>query len=194
PLVVRQAESESDFLFEHHWRKRPIRSFLVTAWRSVRPVKFWRSVSIYDRVVPRPLLFLLICPVLISLAAVHALAQIAGIIGNHVWGGQFLSLWYRPSTPLAGLVWTLAGLGSNPGPGPSYATRVTLEIASSLLAMLGSVLVLRQTLARCRVRPTQVLRVVAYSAIPATLLLLFANVALAVIEEFATRGGIWPRR
>jgi len=178
PRVLRQATSESDFLFEHHWRNRPIRSFLATVWRSFRPVKFWRSVSIYDRVRAGPLVFMLV------LSIVWFAIIFEGLSAGFYLTFDALSKHF-PVNPLMQppVVW------SRPNGAPieyrlMYLTRSYLDItrlpirampqclwspgfvAIALATTLAMLCGLRQTLGRCQVRSVQVLRVVAYTAIP----------------------------
>ncbi|MBK8267438.1 MAG: hypothetical protein IPK83_03695 [Planctomycetes bacterium] len=42
-------------LFEYQYRRRPVRSWCSTFWRSFRPARFWPSVSIHSQIIPLPL-------------------------------------------------------------------------------------------------------------------------------------------
>lgn len=43
-----QTETESP-LFEYQWRRRPVRSFLVTVGASILPIRFWYDASLFAR-------------------------------------------------------------------------------------------------------------------------------------------------
>lgn len=176
-LVLRQATSQSDFLFEHHWCRRPIRSLCTTIWHSFRPVKFWRSVSIYDRVRAGPLVFLLVLSIIWFAIIFEGLS--AGLYLAFdalskrfpvnplmqppiVWPANSPPIEYRLMY-LTSSYFDIARLPIRAMPQclwlPGF---VAIALATSLAMLCG----LRQTLGRCQVRSVQVLRVVAYAAIP----------------------------
>lgn len=184
--ALRQADSESDFLFEHQWRRRPVRSFVVTVWRSFRPWKFWRSVSIHQRIAAGPPIFLIACSVGLAVGILQLIGH------GTTWlliaaGGSFGATLWGQSPRTARVLWALMGLVESRGRVLSFATRFGVEMAVMLAAMVGLILVLRQTLAGCRVRFVQVLRVVAYAAIPVALLETLLRLAALCAPRMMTR-------
>ncbi|HUU85612.1 MAG TPA: hypothetical protein VM243_19100 [Phycisphaerae bacterium] len=163
-VVLDRSAWRSDFLFEHYWRDRPVRSWFRTVWRALRPFRFWRDVSIHDRIHAGPLWFLLVWAVLVHVVLFHGLAALIWIASQ---GADLLAFHLGVvSVPsLGGIAFTFRGIARMPGSGAGYLTfpGLLLLLILSALALLCS---LRQTLSRCRVRTVQVLRVVAYSATP----------------------------
>jgi hypothetical protein len=166
PEVIQRAVHQSDFLFEHHWHRRPIRSFVTTVWRSFEPRKFWAQVSIHQRIQPGPLWFLIL------LASPVFWGSILGSM-------HLLKLFYFSTLPLRSARSPLEQLlyaNMRPFfnlmfPMPRRWWAVPLFLAFVwifLLSLVAMLCALRQTLAKCRVRPIQMLRVVAYAAIPAS--------------------------
>lgn len=184
--VLDRAAWRSDFLFEHHWRTRPVRSWLETVWRSIRPFRFWRSVSIHDRIEVGPLLFMMLGSVLVFMTVLHATAWLLAegfaaldpvrpFAAGPIWNPQS-NVYGRLSTALEGL----AGLPFEAGwyylPTPGAAL-LTLFAALALLSSL------RQTLGRCRVRPRQMVRVAAYMSTPVAIHLAFIILGIFVFGE-----------
>lgn len=185
-LALRQAVSESDFLFEHQWRRRPIRSFVVTVWRSFRPRKFWRSVSIHERIEAGPLTLLLVISVVLIPVCVrvvgHGSLLCIRLIENYNASPYW---WWRTRWRRVVIVVlnTLTALGVGAAIPLSFASRLAIAMAVMMLSVLGVILILRQTLRECRVRPVHVLRIVAYTAIP-----------IALLETLVTMAGIGASR
>src|SRR5262245_60161015 len=48
PRVLDRAAFQNEFLFEHHWRRRPLQSWGLTVWRSFWPKSFWGRVSLHE--------------------------------------------------------------------------------------------------------------------------------------------------
>lgn len=170
--VLVNAKHKNAFLFEHHWRSRPLRSWGTTAWRSVRPKRFWAEVSMHEDIKPIPLLTSLVLSVTTLFVALHGLAWassraiylIAAVRRTRpmrisVVRSRFLDLAYR-----------LGELGSLPyTEGWSYVLWIGLAVAIPLAGALALLVALRQTMRRYRVRIIQMLRVVAYMATPVCL-------------------------
>ena len=172
PDVIDAHFRRNPFLFEHNWRKRPIRSYFITIWKSLRPARFWRQLSIHERTHPRPLLFLylsmiVLLPVMIvatAFAASHTLLFLfqrypkltyISVAGQYVSSSRLQYLQYEYDAIARSILNPLKD-----------AWLVPLLITCGFLAQAFLLLMLRQTLGRCRVRNAQVLRVVAYSAPP----------------------------
>ncbi len=58
-------------LFEHQWRRRPIRSLIWTLWTVLRPWRFWREVRLVNRVRLRPALVVVLAAAALLLALVY---------------------------------------------------------------------------------------------------------------------------
>lgn len=164
PIMLEIAATGSDFLFEHNWRKRPVRSFATTILRSFRPRRFWNSVSLHERIAFGPLLFMFAFGIvsfsialhggaLVIAGAMKGVLRITGArstVGEAIWDIQYL-LFEVAELPLEmgrKAIFLIA---------PPFLT---------LLGVLGLLLLLRDTLAKCRVRESQVFRVLAYMAAP----------------------------
>lgn len=187
--VLDRAAHRSDFLFEHNWRSRPVRSFLATLTRSFRPRKFWAGVSIHNRV-NRAVLWAYIPLVIAGFSIVlHGTAWCVAMA---------VSPFASPPAPRA---------FSNPPTKPKFTevlwhyedacrqmARVPLELpeehvwthVSIAIVILSAFLVLRlmwQTLAKYNILGAHVLRVVVYAALPATIwsaFLLFAQFSIMI--------------
>lgn len=168
-----RAAFHSDFLFEHHWRKRPVRSWLKTVWRSFRPRRFWSEVSIHDRIAAGPLWTMLALSVVAFLVALHGSAYLMYLLLDVI--ADFLPS-PRPTPPVLTLSQTRAtaillyDLAAAPFvSSPEYLTFPAV-VAMVLLATLALLSSLRQTLGRCKVKSIHVLRVVAYTSTPVLIL------------------------
>lgn len=194
-LALRQAESESDFLFEHQWRKRPIRSFVVTVWRSLLPGRFWRRVSIHDRLSVKPLLILLFTAPLVQLTLLWLVARLGARIWSlrtgrssvYPWSGSFFDEYHegeieiRIAAPTTYEIWKSAidsarsVLTTGSSMGFVFATVVGLGL------MLAVLLLMLETRWQFKVRPVQVLRVIAHAAAP---IVVWSVMVLALILEY----------
>ena len=167
--VLDRAAWTSDFLFEHHWRNRPIRSWFTTVWRSFRPFKFWRSVSIHERVEVPPLLFMLVGSILVFMAVLQGTAWLLSLLFSLL----------EPANPFGSGAYSYAGPGTYgrlsgylealarwPLDDFEYYWPLPCGVLLTLVAALALLSSLRQTLGRCRVRTKQLLRVTAYISTP----------------------------
>jgi len=155
----------SDFLFEHNWRQQPIRSWAKTVWRSFRPFRFWRNVSIHDHIQPGPLWFLLLTSIFWFMVTLHGLAALG-------WGVAELVIQSDITTGPSGFnrlgefAEILSALAILPFMRGWYYTWFPLFFFLGPLAALALLCSLWQTLGRCRVRRVQILRVAAYASTP----------------------------
>ena len=159
-----------EFLFEYCWRDRPIRSWLLTAFRGLRPRRFWERTSIHEHVRKGPLLFFLVSAVPAFLLTMHAMAGLALLVFwllDRTLSARATGYFGTYVSPLAVLAQYARAVATLPViAGLNYvclAGAVLLDVVAAT-ALLAS---LRQTLGRCRVRPVQVLRVAAYATVPA---------------------------
>ncbi len=169
--VLDKALWKSKFLFEHHWRSRPIHSWATTVYRSLRPKRFWSQVSIHEHANAGPLWFLVLTAPLLHVG----LWWLASAAINVAW-------WVRrdilpPPNPwrsnptisyLEDLLYeslrfaSVYGLG-----GPDEWLAPLIALSGLILLTLLTICSLRQTLGKCKVRTVQVLRVAAYAVAPA---------------------------
>lgn len=167
-------------LFEYRWRDQPLRSFVRTLFRALRPGRFWRHIDIHDppQVVP---LIVLVIPVLVLYAVAWPVFMgIATWLWALLWwvrSGQGLRLDF---SGLLSEVTTMAMGASNYIP----AAIAGLWCAMSFAALM----VFRQSMRLCKVRTIHVVRVWAYS-LPLTLpLLLFGVAAFILVYLLLTVG------
>jgi hypothetical protein len=90
--MLNRAALRSDFLFEHQWRVKPIRSWLATLWRSLFPRRFWGQVSAYDRIHSGPIGFMLTFSAVPALIVLHATAGLGWMILHGLDLGWFIGL------------------------------------------------------------------------------------------------------
>lgn len=154
------AATGSDFLFEHHWRKRSVGSFVTTVRRSFSPKRFWASVSMHERICLGPLAVMFFLGMLCFSIVLHTTALLAALL---------LESTATPSgfgSKLGRLSSHLRDLGEVPWTTGSGSILFMLPPLLTLLGAFGLLLLLRETLGRCRVRNAQVFRVIAYVAVP----------------------------
>lgn len=164
--VLAKSGFRSDFLFEHHWHERPIRSFLRTAWVSLRPRKFWKQVSIHDRIEPGPLCLLVLLSCIVFSIVLHGLA----------WLTQTAVEWlvsnpaFKPARRLSGSLWDLfqvmAGIASTPFQLGFRYVWVILLVICPLLGAWALLCSLWQTMGQFKIRTIQIFRVIAYTSVP----------------------------
>lgn len=167
--------------YEQNWTRHPFRAVFRTFFRSLRPAKFWSSVSIHERIQPKPLYALTLAACIGFFVTLHGLAWIIAAVA-------------RAATMLM-----VPRTGLTPSYRAAIAMRVqmvTSDIAAPrgldnywmivpgliLMLILGTHFMLgifRQTLRRCRVRPEHLLRVLAYSSLAG--LAGYAAIAVTVI-------------
>jgi hypothetical protein len=171
--VLRESGFKSEFLFEHHWRKKPFRSFFMTFVRSLRPKRFWSAVSIHDRLDTPGLLLYLLMVFPIFLLCFHSTALIIG---------YSLDWFVQPRQPnwsmtpfkidLNYVLWevtqmlkAIGGFQANPRI-IEYIFYVVIVFAIPILAIFLLLASLHETLGRNKITRKQIFRVVAY-AMPA---------------------------
>jgi hypothetical protein len=168
-VVLDDATWRSDFLFEHHWQKRPVRSWLKTVWESFRPARFWSQVSIHHRIQAGPLWFMLGFSVIPFLVIRHATAGIGWLIVD-----KLLLKWLPPAYFGPWVLEGIAGRFRHITLLPFADFRTCLRDAATLwlilLAALTLLCSLRQTLGRCRVRSIHILRIISCVSTPVLVL------------------------
>jgi len=185
PDVLRESGFRSDFLFEHHWKNRPLRSLFVTLKKSFRARRLLGE-SVHTRSNRSSGLSLLL---LISIVAVFVC-----FLGSSLLLGESLSLIFGSRTPIVypfsvsprqspqrhfqNKVWGLSEILMEIGNPVTLWSQQTEEkklltvvlVVSPILSTTLMLLSLRQTLGRCKVRAEQIIRVMAYAALPTCVL------------------------
>jgi hypothetical protein len=181
PDILRESGFKSDFLFEHHWRTRPVASLLRTFRKSLRPRRFWTDVSIHDQLGPEGLKFLMVLSTIILVITFHASTAIVAhlfqlIYAKTTWLGAARSVrqyqWYIHSR-------FLADFGSAGSVLLGLLT-IAATIAATTILLVG----MRQTLGRCRVRPIQIIRVMSYALLPLSITAPLGFLMLFVIPSY----------
>jgi hypothetical protein len=165
--VLDEARLRSEFLFEHHWVQRPIGSWLATVRRSMRPKRFWQTLSLHHRVHVGPLCVMLLSAPIAFHLLVHAGILLAWAVARSVALVQSQlqpRIWPTRAAEVADDLWHFAD------PTTDWVGMLTFSglVLTIHLAAFATLCLLHQTLSRCRVRRAQVLRVVAYAALPTT--------------------------
>lgn len=163
-VMLEIAATGSDFLFEHNWRKRPLGSFAATTLRSFRPRRFWAAISLHERISLGPLLFMFASGIVSFSIVLHGGALvIAGVME-----GVFRV--FESPSPFSSQAFQIQRQMFALAEAPLKMGRQTLILMIppilTLAGTVGLLLLLRETLAKCRVREAQVFRVMAYMAIP----------------------------
>jgi len=179
--ILEEARWQSDFLFEHQWRKRPLRSYLATILLSLRPTRFWTRVSLHTRPHPRPIWL-----VFLSVQAWFLLVMYAIVYASTALATWSLRQWIpgRGYPPLAHELFLISNNVARFL--DDYGVRVQPLLA--LWAALIVLVCLRQTLARCRVRGVHMLRIVAYSAAPLLFFWTLLTLMVGLAGGFTIKG------
>lgn len=167
-------------LFEYQWRRRPVRSFVGTWLRALRPGKFWRSIDIHDPPQVSPLI------VMVAVGLMFFTLWVPMFYGVNTW--LYTGLW------VPGVGWTAPSVGKLPADvlrrvlDPSAYTPL-LVVATWCATSFVALMIFRQSMRLCKVRTVHVLRVWAYGV---PLMLPLAMVAVSVLLWGTTVSmGIW---
>ncbi len=174
----------SEFLFEHHWRNRFFGSWLRTTWAGLRPFRFWRNVSIHDRIHPGPLWFLLLTSVLWFPVTMNVFAWLGWLAAEAALqvAGDYESM--RPLWELLNVSRQhVSGLANDLNNLVDEVLWTLSFLLAGLVAALAVLCGLRQTIGRCRLRTVQLLRVVAYASTPAFICLGACFVVVVVVTN-----------
>jgi len=149
-------------LFEYQATRRPLRSFVSTWFRTLRPRKFWNSIRLTDP--PRTSMLILTALILMWLATCFRVLQLAfddwlNLYFPSAGGFWGSSLWYLPSLIVQQL--SKEKLAVHP------------SIAAWILLTFGSLLIFQQSMRRHRIRNVQLVRVCVYSCTPLLVLIPF---------------------
>ena len=159
--------------FEYRWRDRPVKSFFGTWWRTLRPKRFWARMNLHDP----PAVAALGAMVVIQTAGVYLAIALAMIVPDII---RYTTLLVSPPPAFAArgytaariLAWAAQDIAGKFTHGIVWSG--TAFCASWILLSLFSLLVFQQSMRRCRVRTSQVIRVWSYSMATALPPILFA--------------------
>lgn len=191
---------ENPLVFEHQWRRRPIRSWIVTMFAVLRPWSFWSKVSMHERIAPSALIAMWLI-LSLFMAAAQIVAITTGIVLSEYASGRIgddlpLVLAIEKLAPywLARLREVLQFAVSGD---PAMWFLITLIVGVPLVPFLITwlfILMLRETLGKCRIRNEQVLRVAAYCAPIMSVLCVLGTAGIlsapALITQFLSVGHI----
>lgn len=191
--VLEAAVRSNKFLFEHNWRTRPVRSLVWTVWHSFRPSTFWSKVSIHEQPNVRALWLMLLMTSICFFVVLYSVA----------WGlSLVISLTEPLWLPQGWQLISQFPFFPQPAPVPVSPQRETMirlllayrddlggmwrspSIEDHLLRLFGPLIevltaacvvkMLWQTLGRYRIPDAQILRVMTYAAIPASVVTTFS--------------------
>ena len=178
-------------LFEYRWREQPVRSFLRTWWRSLRPGKFWRTIDIHDP--PRTgglILFLAVAGVILiaSMPAAAVLAKAATLAWDKL---LYPAAWVGFSVSRVGSSWTyvsrsywspwMRGLGWY----GDWLWFVAVWFVAGFLALL----ILRRSMAKAKVNARHVFRAYVYATLSVTSGQILYCLVVFMLDVCAIR---WP--
>ena len=177
--------AEHPWLFEYHWRRRPLRRLLSTIRHACRPARFWREVRMSDPIHLRPAAVVAITVLMAVLVAI-----VASIVG---WHHHFNQRW---GAVVSGPDYWLELVGT----AITAVPRLVAERAlGGLLVLFGMPLLfalLPTTLRQARVRPAHIVRIGFYALVgPAVLATGWAGLhaALALIGAGGWAGVLDPQ-
>ncbi|MCH7814847.1 MAG: hypothetical protein IID40_12600 [Planctomycetes bacterium] len=156
-------------LFEYHWRRQPVRAFCRAWWLSWRPWRLWRHIDIHDPPAVPGLLVLLLLSATVFVVSLPLLVWIGTWaiewLEGAIWGGpQPTALGWRTST---GAWRRVPGERQGPWGWPlAWYGNWLKFIGAAFTAGFCALLLLRQSMARAKVKARHVLRVYVYAALP----------------------------
>jgi hypothetical protein len=152
-------------LFEFQWRRRPVRSLLVTIWSAAQPWRFWPRLAASGppRILP------LLLSLLITYVAYAVLDSVRGYAAE-------LSLWQLMASRVAGWAERI------PAPRLEMASHFTIGLPfylGGLLTLLGAACMCSAGSAHTQIALKSLVRLVCYAALPAPALLLLLSIVLS---------------
>lgn len=165
-------------LFEYRWRERPVRSFIGTCFRSLRPARFWSKTDIHAPVRVGPLIAFAGGGLLIyCLAFMFLLSSVQWLNSWHAvrrWGFM----------PTPGFMDFASNAYRNARSPELWA--FLISVPTWALAVLGSLMVFRQSMHQCKLRNAHVIRVWAYTTTVFPILIVIGFFCTMAIEVFRT--------
>ncbi len=175
-LVIEAFFRKNFALFEHNWRKQPIRSLLRALFGPIfLPSRFWKRVSLHDQINGGPLAFLILMTLVWFGLGFVASALLLGLLVSGAFYFDYLPRtagYYGQSSPsfsemMVAIEMDLWIAVELPLTSPMFFVALPLAV---ILVTLGLMCSLHETIARFRLRRGHMMRVVAYAAGPAAVL------------------------
>ncbi len=157
--VLRTYRSILKAPFEYRWRDQPVRSFVQTWSRALRPAKLWKGIDIHDPPQIAPL-FLMTVVMLAAITFAYTIMH-----GIDTWLRQSGWIRYQGGWVRSALFAELPKYLLRASRGPNVyniLAPVLFWISASFLALM----VFPQSMRLCKVRTAQILRVWAYALLP----------------------------
>lgn len=208
--VLEAAVRSNKFLFEHNWRTRPARSLLWTAWRSFRPSTFWSKVSIHEQPNVRALWLMLLMTSVLFIVVLYSVAWGLSLVISLTeplwlpqgWQPIFQFPLFTQPTPVSPqretMIRLLLAYRDDLG-GMWRSSSIEdhlLRLFGPLIEVLTAACVVKmlwQTLGRYRIPDAQILRVVTYAAIPASVVTTFSILLTnAWMRYIDISSFVWP--
>ena len=187
--ALEHALAQTELLFEHAWRRQPIRSWLKTVWWSLRPSSFWARVSIHDRVRAGPLIAYLLSTFLAALLLLHVTCGLFAFILAHV----------IRATPFPSSTWwpvrvqyQLDRVANMPLTLDYRYILWLVGIVTFQAGLIALLLALRQTWFKFQIRPVQVVRIIAYASTPVMFVGAVTGILLAALFPLYALSGPAP--
>jgi hypothetical protein len=185
--AYRQSRHE---LFEFRWRDRPLRSLVRTAYLMFRPKRLWQQLDIHDRPRTGPLLAM-------SAVALLMILVVLPLFESAFSWAQFRS--FNAASPPTGVTgrFAFSRFLERAVTSPNVYMHAVHLLAWVLLT--GAILLLlRQSMRRCRILPHQVFRVWAYCVplpVAMAIVVTTGTANLILITEFRPGHAwdvVWP--
>jgi hypothetical protein len=178
--LIEGFQNSSIHLFEHTWRKKPIRGYLGALWQPLfRPKKFWKRVSLHDRIKAKPLWVMAFLAAGLCLQTSFGIGVGIGLMSSGVFYFNIISrppasYWTDQVLSTNSLLLALECMESHGWNIALYPLEFSKELVFTVAAaflivllLVGITSTLHETIAQYKLRPAHMLRVVAYAAGPA---------------------------
>ena len=159
-------------LFEHQWRKRPVRSFIVSMRRALRPRKLWTFVSLHDRPPVKPLMFMSLASLVLAASMFFTATTILHWINTsqvQTWSAGRMN-----RTLSAGALYEALSIAAD------VLAGVVIPVLCWSALSFAALMIFRQSMRIYRVQLAHVIRVWAY-AVPGSFVWLVSVIAAVVI-------------
>ncbi len=188
--VLGQQRRRDKPLFEYQYRKRFVRSLLAAVRRSLLPGRLWRSIEVYDPPDSRGQAVLAITLALwlvLAMPVVSLLSRTALTINaQHQTGWQGADAliqtwrWSDPEGLMSADFWLGRSSLAIPYGSISYFGFLLIAVVT-LGGGLGTLLLLRESMRRCRVRNGHITRACLYAVMPPLVALTLTLLCIAVV-------------
>ncbi len=185
------------WLFEYHWRRRPIRSLIQTFARMCRPKRFWSSIDLTDPVHLQRAIILPLIAVVLPLLLRFVGAAVYLVVwqqsrGRPAWFGPPATAWEIAVHAFEESFWVGDG---------NYYSEISWLVAVPQVAMWWFALtwipltalcfrLIPVSLRRVRVRPSHIRRIAAYGVAWMTLPIILLA-AIEMLASLANAATLW---